>query len=198
MTLGSFRPSGASAALCGTVTCSCSFIGDAPRLKLTRSAARGFAHRCWCVSRRAGVGKEARADSLSDPLTHCENARVVVQCPSCQTRFRVADEKVGERGVRVRCSSCKDVFSVKKSGISETGSSSGSGNAIDLSTLDPPMPPSKPGSSSGKIGVSGGKPGQKPTTGRASQPTAKPPGGGLEAEDLFGMSELTGESDSSG
>jgi predicted Zn finger-like uncharacterized protein len=42
---------------------------------------------------------------------------VVVQCPSCSSKFRVADEKVSERGVRVRCTSCKNVFQVKKSGV---------------------------------------------------------------------------------
>ena len=46
----------------------------------------------------------------------CDNARVVVQCPNCQSRFRVADEKVTERGVRVRCSTCKEVFQAKKAG----------------------------------------------------------------------------------
>ncbi|HZX66591.1 MAG TPA: zinc-ribbon domain-containing protein, partial [Myxococcales bacterium] len=40
---------------------------------------------------------------------------VVVQCPNCQSRFRVADEKVSDRGVRVRCSACKTVFAVRRS-----------------------------------------------------------------------------------
>ena len=74
-------------------------------------------------------------DSLAAPVTRCENDSVVVQCPSCQTRFRVADEKVSDRGVRVRCSSCKDVFSVKKSGPAEPASAGTSGNTIDLSSL---------------------------------------------------------------
>jgi predicted Zn finger-like uncharacterized protein len=137
------------------------------------------------------VGNPDRADSLSGPLTHCENASVVVQCPSCQTRFRVADEKVSDRGVRVRCSNCKDVFSVKKSGVSETGSSAGAGSAMDdLSSLDPPVPAAKKGGATGKVGAAA-----KPTTGRVSQPGggAKTPGGRLDADDLFGMSELTGE-----
>lgn len=37
---------------------------------------------------------------------------MIVVCTSCQARFRVADEKVGPRGVRVRCSKCKAVFPV--------------------------------------------------------------------------------------
>jgi predicted Zn finger-like uncharacterized protein len=37
---------------------------------------------------------------------------MVVVCTSCQARFRVADEKVGPRGARVRCTKCKTVFQV--------------------------------------------------------------------------------------
>ena len=120
---------------------------------------------------------------------------MVVQCPSCQTRFRVADEKVGDRGVRVRCSSCKDVFSVKKSGAAEPASAASSGNTIDLSSLDPPMAPSRRGGT-GPVGASPGP--AKPPRGaaRASQSPSPAKGGGgsrLDVDDLFGMSELTGE-----
>jgi predicted Zn finger-like uncharacterized protein len=121
---------------------------------------------------------------------------VVVQCPSCQTRFRVADEKVSDRGVRVRCSNCKNVFSVKKSGVTETAASSAtSGNTIDLSSLDPPMPPPKSGT--GPVSTGPAKAQKAPTTGRVSQPASPKPGAKkLDADDLFGMSELTGEADS--
>lgn len=121
---------------------------------------------------------------------------VVVQCPGCQTRFRVADEKVSDRGVRVRCSNCKNVFSVKKSGVTETtAASAASGNTIDLSSLDPPMPPPKSGS--GPIAPSSPAAKKKsPTTARGSQPTSPKSGDSrLDADDLFGMSELTGEAD---
>ncbi|HEX9573919.1 MAG TPA: zinc-ribbon domain-containing protein [Myxococcales bacterium] len=122
---------------------------------------------------------------------------MVVQCPSCQTRFRVADEKVSDRGVRVRCSSCKDVFSVKKSGAAELASSGTSGNTIDLSSLDPPVAPARRGGT-GPVGSSSGSSAAKPpraapAVGRASPP---PPGGKasrLDVDDLFGMDELTGE-----
>ncbi len=39
---------------------------------------------------------------------------MIVNCPRCQARFRVADEKVGPRGAKVRCSRCKDVFVVQR------------------------------------------------------------------------------------
>jgi predicted Zn finger-like uncharacterized protein len=59
---------------------------------------------------------------------------VVVQCPSCQSRFRVADEKVTERGVRVRCTVCKNVFPVKK------GAAAGDGEADAKRPSTGPLP----------------------------------------------------------
>ena len=41
-------------------------------------------------------------------------ARMVIQCPACQTRFRLADEKVGPAGVSVRCSKCANTFAVHR------------------------------------------------------------------------------------
>ena len=37
---------------------------------------------------------------------------MIVTCTGCRTRFRVADEKVGPKGARLRCTRCKAVFSV--------------------------------------------------------------------------------------
>jgi predicted Zn finger-like uncharacterized protein len=37
---------------------------------------------------------------------------VVASCPKCQTRFRLADDKIGPQGVRLRCSKCQAVFRV--------------------------------------------------------------------------------------
>ncbi|WP_242360876.1 MULTISPECIES: zinc-ribbon domain-containing protein [Anaeromyxobacter] len=39
---------------------------------------------------------------------------MIVLCTSCQARFRVADEKIGPRGAKVRCSQCKTVFAVQR------------------------------------------------------------------------------------
>jgi predicted Zn finger-like uncharacterized protein len=55
--------------------------------------------------------------SLPLPQRARENERVVVQCPTCASKFRIGDEKVTDRGVRVRCTSCKGVFQVRKSGV---------------------------------------------------------------------------------
>ncbi|MEW5854204.1 MAG: zinc-ribbon domain-containing protein, partial [Myxococcota bacterium] len=40
---------------------------------------------------------------------------MIVACEKCQTRFRVADEKLTPQGLRVRCSKCSHIFSVMPS-----------------------------------------------------------------------------------
>jgi predicted Zn finger-like uncharacterized protein len=40
-------------------------------------------------------------------------ARVIARCPQCQSRYRVAPEKIGPQGARLRCSRCKTVFRVQ-------------------------------------------------------------------------------------
>ena len=37
---------------------------------------------------------------------------MIIQCEACQTRFRLADEKIKPGGTKVRCSKCKEIFSV--------------------------------------------------------------------------------------
>ncbi|MDQ3264592.1 MAG: zinc-ribbon domain-containing protein [Myxococcota bacterium] len=39
---------------------------------------------------------------------------MIVKCESCQTRFRIPDEKVTEKGVKVRCTKCAHTFRVSK------------------------------------------------------------------------------------
>ncbi len=39
---------------------------------------------------------------------------MIIQCEKCQKKFRVADEKVPEKGAKVRCPICKHIFVVKK------------------------------------------------------------------------------------
>ncbi len=38
---------------------------------------------------------------------------MIALCPQCKTRYRLAREKVGPQGVRIRCSKCKTVFRVQ-------------------------------------------------------------------------------------
>ncbi|HVP67299.1 MAG TPA: zinc-ribbon domain-containing protein [Anaeromyxobacteraceae bacterium] len=37
---------------------------------------------------------------------------MIVVCTSCRARFRIADDKIGPRGARVRCSKCRNAFTV--------------------------------------------------------------------------------------
>ena len=37
---------------------------------------------------------------------------MIIQCEACQTRFRLADEKIKPGGTKVRCSKCKEIFTV--------------------------------------------------------------------------------------
>jgi len=39
---------------------------------------------------------------------------MIVKCASCQTRFKIGDDKVTEKGVKVRCTKCGTVFLVRK------------------------------------------------------------------------------------
>jgi predicted Zn finger-like uncharacterized protein len=38
---------------------------------------------------------------------------LIAACPQCQTRFRLAREKIGPQGARIRCSQCQTVFRVQ-------------------------------------------------------------------------------------
>ncbi|MGO9066962.1 MAG: zinc-ribbon domain-containing protein [Myxococcaceae bacterium] len=39
---------------------------------------------------------------------------MIVTCPQCQTRFRIPDEKVTAKGVKVRCTRCRHTFRVSR------------------------------------------------------------------------------------
>ena len=39
---------------------------------------------------------------------------MIIQCEKCQTRFRLDDSRVTDKGVKVRCTRCKHVFTVQK------------------------------------------------------------------------------------
>jgi predicted Zn finger-like uncharacterized protein len=42
---------------------------------------------------------------------------MIVECAQCQTKFKIADEKITPKGVKVRCSKCKHMFVVKPDGV---------------------------------------------------------------------------------
>ncbi len=39
---------------------------------------------------------------------------MIIQCEKCQTKFRLDDSRVTDKGVKVRCTKCKNVFTVRK------------------------------------------------------------------------------------
>ena len=39
---------------------------------------------------------------------------MIVTCPQCQTRFRIPDERVTAKGVKVRCTRCRHTFRVSR------------------------------------------------------------------------------------
>ncbi|MHB8056263.1 MAG: DUF3426 domain-containing protein [Desulfuromonadaceae bacterium] len=41
---------------------------------------------------------------------------MIIQCEKCQTRFRLDDSRVTDKGVKVRCTKCKHVFRVHREG----------------------------------------------------------------------------------
>jgi predicted Zn finger-like uncharacterized protein len=41
-------------------------------------------------------------------------SQMIIQCEQCQTKFKLDDSKVPEKGVKVRCVKCRHVFSVAK------------------------------------------------------------------------------------
>jgi predicted Zn finger-like uncharacterized protein len=127
---------------------------------------------------------------------------VVVQCQTCQARFRVADDKVTERGVRVRCTSCRTVFLVRKDGEAVAAASqAATGETVmgmaplSISSLPPPRQSGPlPGV---RVGPAPGAPvSQPPRNGapkRAPAPPASQPPPAGAADDPFGMDELTGD-----
>jgi len=139
---------------------------------------------------------------LSGRLLADENGgTVVVQCPTCQSKFRIADDKVTDRGVRVRCTSCKNVFQVRKPGATVDAPAPGPGSTMEMSSLDAAQV-ARP--KTGPVGRPGGS-ASRPPPSPASRPAASSrpaaavrsgPNGAarrLDANDLFGMAELTGD-----
>lgn len=47
---------------------------------------------------------------------------MIVKCEQCQTRFKIPDDKVTEKGVKVRCTKCAHTFRVTRDGGSPPGS----------------------------------------------------------------------------
>ncbi|HEX9079597.1 MAG TPA: DUF3426 domain-containing protein [Desulfuromonadaceae bacterium] len=42
---------------------------------------------------------------------------MIIQCEQCNTKFRLDDSKVTDKGVKVRCAKCRNVFTVRKESV---------------------------------------------------------------------------------
>src|SRR5580658_1903887 len=60
---------------------------------------------------------------------------MIVKCASCQTRFKIGDDKVTEKGVKVRCTKCGTIFTVRKGDAPA---------ALEPGKAAPTIPPYKP------------------------------------------------------
>ena len=101
---------------------------------------------------------------------------MIVPCEKCQTKFRIADERVSEAGVKVRCSRCAHVFVARRppAGAGEQGAASeldafGLPRGPDTARIDPssiaslaagtlptaPEPPPQAGPAFGRVSAPG-------------------------------------------
>lgn len=123
---------------------------------------------------------------------------MIVQCEQCKTKFRLADEKIGPRGAKVRCSKCAHVFvahkgqgeasTVPPASWDEGGrveSQRPAGFAEDLSVQGPPpAPPPPPKGRESYIGFDASPPRSMPKPpesrlGARGQPPPPPSGSWL-------------------
>ncbi|MBL8957184.1 MAG: zinc-ribbon domain-containing protein [Myxococcaceae bacterium] len=69
---------------------------------------------------------------------------MIVKCEQCQTRFKIPDDKVTEKGVKVRCTKCQHTFRVKKEGDAAAPAAAAPGAPDPFAKFGAP-PPMEPG-----------------------------------------------------
>jgi predicted Zn finger-like uncharacterized protein len=67
---------------------------------------------------------------------------MIVVCTGCGAKFKVADEKVGPKGAKLRCSKCQAVFTVRREAPAP--------DASEPAALPPPPPPPLPSARRGQ------------------------------------------------
>ena len=141
-------------------------------------------------SRRPGAYARCRmALFLFTGTTPGHNDCVVVQCQSCQARFRVADDKVTDRGVRVRCTSCRTIFLVRKDGVAVAPSQASTGETMMGLPPVSLIPPARQAGPLPGVRLASTPPAQRPPPAARNGAQPRP------ASDHFGMAELTGEAE---
>lgn len=66
---------------------------------------------------------------------------MIVKCEQCQTRFKIPDDKVTDKGVKVRCTKCGHTFRVAKEGGPAPGTPSAGSPATQTFPAVPPVAP---------------------------------------------------------
>lgn len=70
---------------------------------------------------------------------------MIVQCTQCRARFRVADDKVPDRGVKVRCTKCATIFKVTRAdAVESTGRQTAARDTFGLAAEPTPSPKPAP------------------------------------------------------
>jgi predicted Zn finger-like uncharacterized protein len=70
---------------------------------------------------------------------------LIAACPQCQTRFRLAKEKIGPQGARIRCSSCQTIFRVQAPDPALTPTTMSEAKPMPVAAPPPPpVPPAPP------------------------------------------------------
>lgn len=70
---------------------------------------------------------------------------MVIQCTQCDTRFRIADEKVKPGGIKVRCSKCRHIFSVMPPEPKKPAQEAAGEDDIDFGAFNMKPVPEEPG-----------------------------------------------------
>jgi predicted Zn finger-like uncharacterized protein len=94
---------------------------------------------------------------------------MIVVCSACSARFRVADEKVGPRGARIRCTRCGQTFAVSPA-------------PPPSPTPDPVAPPEPPATASEATGTGGWPTGVLEVPGTPAADTGTPLAVSLEGD----------------
>lgn len=92
---------------------------------------------------------------------------MIVKCEQCSTRFKIPDDKVSDKGVKVRCSKCGHTFRIFKDGTLAAAPTRGSGTTQML----PAVPPGAPADPFASFGAAG-----DPNTEEQTRPVVFTPG----------------------
>lgn len=119
---------------------------------------------------------------------------MIVQCQACQTRFRLADEKIKPGGTKVRCSKCKEIFTVAppEPEPAEETVDFGEFNmeAVSDETSDDAAAAATTASAAEETAEAQQEPGPEAETAEAPEPTEETQGSEAEGDELdFGSLE---------